>query len=135
MGLCYYVNCSQETFSEVGCFSFQAGVDTDRVQQAIDAVQYEIQLVREKGITQKELEDAKSYLFGQMALYLEDIDNNAYYTLQKYLLYGEIQTWKDTQLKYQKVSVDDIHNIIPLLLDDMKKVSFVLGPEEIKINL
>ncbi len=71
-GLCYYIGSGVSPYQDVGAFTIQAGFDKTRINDAIAAIVQEIVDVRDNGVTEQELAQAKEYIRGKLAIRLED---------------------------------------------------------------
>ena len=89
-GLAYSV-CSMNSFSSNwGFFSIYAGVAHDKVEDTLDAIRYELDMLRKDGVTDEELSMAKeqmksSYIFG-----LENINSRMFSIGKNQLLLGKV---------------------------------------------
>ena len=73
-GLAYYVYSGVDSGRTSGMWVARAGVDPKNVEQAIASIREELGKLRESGVTDQELADAKSYLTGSVPLALERND-------------------------------------------------------------
>lgn len=77
MGLAYYAYSSFEAGLGAGPWTVSAGVNPKNIQPARDAIMDEIERFRTEGVTQEELDEAKDFLTGFLALRLETNDGLA----------------------------------------------------------
>ena len=107
-GLAYSV-CSMNVFSSYwGFFSVYAGVAHEKAKDTIEAVKYELELLKNKGVTADELAMAKeqvksSYIFG-----LENINSRMFSLGKNQLLLGRVFDSSDLLNSFDKVTQDDI---------------------------
>jgi len=73
-GLAYHVSSALEPGREQTLWTARAGVAPANVDRAIDSILEELSRIRDEGVTDQELEDAKSYLTGILPLALETND-------------------------------------------------------------
>ncbi len=73
-GLAYYVYSSVDSGRSSGMWVARAGVDPANVEKAVNSIREELGKLRESGVTDQELADAKSYLTGSVPLALERND-------------------------------------------------------------
>lgn len=71
-GLAYTVRSGAERFRDTGYAYIRAGVDPKNINKVIALVQKEIKKLITKGVTKRELEDAKTHIRGALTLSLED---------------------------------------------------------------
>ena len=77
LGICYYVNASEDSFTDHGFFSVSAGVKNERLVEAIKEILKELASLRDTLVPEKELAKVKDYLVGGMYLGLESSDSLA----------------------------------------------------------
>jgi predicted Zn-dependent peptidase len=117
-GLCYYVRSEVAQFHEGGLLGGSAGVDPQRVEEAIKVSLDEFHAIVDgsKPITGKELDRAKEYVVGKMTLGLEDSQSVAQYYGLKQLLHGKIETPDAVIEKMRKVSLSDVQDLAEKLI-------------------
>jgi len=126
-GLAYMVKSSAERYSDSGYVAAQAGVDVKRVDEAI-----EVTLDQHYGlasgkypISKKELDKAKEYIKGNLALALEDTkDVNGFFAEQELFL-DTVLTPEEVFKKVDMVTVEDV-------LSEAKKL---FKPENLNLAL
>lgn len=107
-GLAYSV-CSMNVFSSnTGFFSIYAGVAHDKVKATLDAIKYELDVLKTKGVTEEELAMAKeqvksSYIFG-----LENINSRMFSIGKNKLLLDKVYSPEEILNEFDKVTLQDI---------------------------
>ena len=107
-GLAYSV-CSMNVCSSYwGFFSIYAGVAHEKANDTIEAIKYELQQIKEKGVTEEELAMAKeqvksSYIFG-----LENINSRMFSIGKNQLLLNKVFTAEEVLGGFDAVTGDDI---------------------------
>lgn len=91
-GLAYFIHSSISPYEDTGTFYVQAGLDRNRVTQAVSAILEELAQVKRKGITLEELAKAKQYIKGRMALELEESSRVASWFGRQEILTRRIET-------------------------------------------
>jgi zinc protease len=76
-GLAYYVYSSLEANVGAGPWAVHAGVNPRNVERAIEGIVAEIKRLRAEPVTQDELDEARDFLTGSLALRLETNDGVA----------------------------------------------------------
>lgn len=132
MSLCYSIYTSRDTYFDTGSFECGAGVDTKRVQQAIDAILQEFELMRKEGITPSELKKAKSYITGKISINLEDTSSIADFYAHDYLLYGDLMTPSELKECYERVTQEEVNAIAHELFAPEEFRLALVGPKEIE---
>ncbi len=77
MGLAYYIHSGVEASFGAGPWAINAGVNPKNLPRAIDAILAELIRLRSDPVTQGELDEAKDYMTGSLAIGLETNDGVA----------------------------------------------------------
>lgn len=84
LGAAYYVGASADFYSDHGLIGMAAGVDHKKIKMVISAALEEFARLRDKEVSENELQKAKEHLIGHLFLSLETSDELAfYYALQE----------------------------------------------------
>src|SRR5512132_2245275 len=70
-GLAYYVFATNHAYTDAGSLYAQAGVDIDRIDDAVETVAAELRKIAEEAVPAEELGKAKSFAKGRFALQIE----------------------------------------------------------------
>jgi len=131
-GLAYSIHTSADASTDTGCLVTQAGIDHKNLEKSVKLILEEYKNLKNKKITEKELQKAKDYLKGVMSLSLDSSDSQAsYYGLQE-LLEKDILTPAAKFEKIDEVTVDDIKKISEDIFLPEKLNLAVIGPFEEK---
>ena len=119
-GLAYYIRSATDAYHDCGLFGASAGVDPKRIDEALEVTISEFKglLDGEKGevFTEGELERAKEFVAGKMALSYEDPQSVAQYYGMRKLLTDEIESPDETLEKLRKVELEEIQEVIEKLV-------------------
>lgn len=112
-GLAYSVRSSINRYIDTGYIGTYAGVDIKRIDEAIRVTLEEHYKLAsgEKKITKGELEKAKEYVKGHIALSLEDTKRVSSFFGMKELLLGKIDTPEDYYEGIDRVTSNDVLRI------------------------
>jgi len=110
-GLAYYVRSSNEQYTDVGNFVTQAGVDVERIDDAVKVILEEFAKIGEEKVKDEELTKAKEYLKGRLTLELEDSRSVASLFVSSDLLEDEIKTPEEIMEKIDEVTVEDVQRV------------------------
>lgn len=129
-GLAYYVHTSFDATTDAGYLVTQAGIKNDSLEKATQLILKEYRDLKEKKITQNELQKAKDYLRGKIALSLDATDALAsFYATQEVM--GEDILNPEQKLKMiDKVTVADIKKVAEDIFVPKKLNLAVIGPIE-----
>ena len=110
-GLAYMVRSGSEKYRDTGYVYIRAGLEAKNINKAISVIQKEIEKLKNKGVSARELADAKTHIRGSLTLSMEDSSVQANW-YAKHSLFGKIiETPEDRLKKIDAVTKDDIQNI------------------------
>ena len=115
-GLAYSIRTSADRSQETGYVGTYAGVDPKRADEAIKVVleeHYKISNLKSHrgagySISNRELQKAKEYIKGHLALALEDTKDVTSFFGEQVLFLPEILTPEEVFAKVDKVSIDEV---------------------------
>lgn len=124
--LCYHISSSVKLFKKGGIFSIFSGTYKDNTQKLLDGVKKELKRLKKEYISKDDLNKAKTYFKGSYMLSLE----SSYPLMVKQgidtILYGDYVDEQTIIKKAERVTLDDIAEIIDLIDPDEFHVT-VLG--------
>lgn len=128
MGVGYYVNASNDFFTDHGCFAVSTGVNNERTEEVVKAILGEFKKIMEQFVDDKELKKVKDYITGNMMLGLESSDSIAeYYGIQE-ILKKEITEPKKLASEIQAVTAKDVRTIAKQIFKNNKLNLAIIGP-------
>lgn len=125
-GLAYYVKSELSTYHETGFLGAAAGVDPERIEEALEVTINQFK----PAVTEDELQRAKEYVAGRLALSHEDSQSVAQYYGVKQLLRNEIQTPEESLAELRAVELDEVQAVIEELIQPDKLRLALIGPYE-----
>lgn len=128
-GLCYYIRSESEHYLDTGLFTTKAGIDLQRVPDAVAAIREEYLLAARQGLSEQELKKARDFMKGKMTLALEDSEYLANLLGRQELLYNEALTPKELFAKYEEVSLKDLNELATKLFVPEKMKLAVIKPQ------
>jgi len=127
-GLAYYVGAGNDTATDAGYFMVKAGVNNEKVFEAIKVVLDEIRKIKDSGIMAEELQRAKDNISGSMALGLEHSDAVANAYAGPILFENKVLTPEEELGKIKKVTLQEVHQVAKDIFDNNKLNLAVIGP-------
>lgn len=127
-GLCYYISANYDDYADTGAFAAYAGVDLQRVNQALRATEQEFDLIRSTKVSEAELHKAKSYLKGKLVMNLEDSENVANMIAHQQLFYDRFFTLEEQKALIDGVTIDQVQAVAQELLDPKNLSLAIIGP-------
>lgn len=114
--LCYDIATEVKKYRDSGAFLIHMGLDKNKIIVALATVLKELNKIREKEVSIKELSRAKDYLLGQIAMSLERPQSRMFYFAESYLTQNKIYDFKDIKR--------EIDSITPLRIKKVAKNIF-----------
>ena len=115
--LCYYTGIARSSFRDAGTITAWVGTEVGREEEALQALLDELQLVRQEGVTQQELQRARAELAGQLAL---DMQRNA----DRLMLFARLEMrgkrftdWRQLITRVNSISLDQVNRVARRYLD------------------
>jgi predicted Zn-dependent peptidase len=127
-GLAYYVHASHSAYTDAGTFYTGAGVDVDRVDEAITTILGELRKIAAERVPNDELEKARGYAKGRFVLRLESPQGTIQYGLRREVLEGEIEEPDELLARLDEVTVEDIQRVARDLFEDKRLYLALVGP-------
>mgnify|MGYP000043343166 CR=1 FL=1 len=127
-GLCYYVNSFADMYSDVGCFGASAGVNPQKLLEALKVTLAEFDHLfgGKNAITAAELARAKDYLRGHLILAEESVQAHAISCGMRYLHEGKIVTVQDRLRAIKMVTLEQVLDLAKqLIVKDKLRLSAI----------
>jgi predicted Zn-dependent peptidase len=127
-GLAYYVFGTNHSYTDAGSLYAQAGVDINRIDDAVSTVAAELRRIAEEAVPADELEKARNFAKGRFVLQLENPHGLIMYGLRKEVLEGQTVDPADVLAELDKVTGDDVQRVARDLIDDKRLRLALIGP-------
>ncbi|MDO8499736.1 MAG: pitrilysin family protein [bacterium] len=128
LGLAYMVHAASTNYRDAGMAYVRAGLNPAKLGQALQVIKAELKKMGEKGVTAKELTDAKNSIAGRMALSMEESNAQADWYAKQFWFMDKVQTPDDVLKKIRSVTVRDVKATAKQLFNfDQMRVA-VIGP-------
>lgn len=128
-GLAYDIHSSVHSLSDTGEMMIGAGIDPERVNEAVPVIVQEVARVRE-GVTEKEFSQAKELSKGRMLLRMEESRAVAGFLGGQELLRGEVRTVEQIIADIDAVEIDDLAKVANRVIRPEKMALSMVGPFE-----
>lgn len=129
-GLAYYVKAVSDLHHETGYFAARAGLNINKLDEAIKVILEEFEKVKSGDVKEDELQKAKEFLKGRIALSLEDSQEVAEWYGEKQLMLDKIETPDEIVAKIEKVSLADIKKVANRVMKKEKLNLAMIAPEK-----
>jgi len=127
-GLCYHIASEVWYFNDTGSLLVYAGVPIKKAKEAISLILQELLKTRDKGVTRAEIQKAKDYLKGKMALRMESSYNQASFYADQELLLNKITTPEEELKAIADVEQEDINRLTRTIIRPEGLNLAVIGP-------
>ncbi|MGD0273387.1 MAG: pitrilysin family protein [Gaiellaceae bacterium] len=129
-GLAYYVFCQNNAYNETGTLCAQAGVDLNRVEQAIETVVAELRRIVDEPVPEQELAKAKEYTKGRLILQLESPQGLIGFGLRREVLEGQAVDPAEVIARLDTISADDVQRVAREVIGERALHLALIGPFE-----
>ena len=128
-GLAYYVFSSNAAFLDAGSLYAQAGVDIQRIDDAVSTIAAEVRRMAEEPVPAAELEKARAFAKGRFVLGIESPHGTIMYGLRREVLLGEAEEPEAMLAGLDAVTAEDIQRVAQDVVGKQLKLA-VIGPFE-----
>ncbi len=129
-GLAYYVFATNHAYTDAGSLYAQAGVDIERIDDAVETVAAELRKIAAEAVPDEELRKAKSFAKGRFALQIESPHGLIMFGLRREVLEGQAPEPDEVIAGVEAVTAEDVQRVAhDLIADDALRLA-VIGPFE-----
>ncbi|MDP8910666.1 MAG: insulinase family protein [Actinomycetota bacterium] len=129
-GLAYYVYAYNAAYRDAGSLYSQAGVDIDRVDEAVETIARELRKIAEDPIPGDELEKARSFAKGRFVLQLESPHGMIMFGLRREVLEGRAPEPTEVLAGLDAVTADDVQRVAQQVIGRNGLNLALIGPFE-----
>jgi predicted Zn-dependent peptidase len=127
-GLCYDVHTYASQFQDTGAFGAYAGVDPKKAKEALSALLQELARLRDRGVTEEEMERARELVKGRLCLRMEDSRAVSDWLGVQELLTGQIRTLDGVLEAIDGVTAKHVQDIAKDLFRSDRLSLAMVGP-------
>jgi predicted Zn-dependent peptidase len=127
-GLAYYVYGLNHSYTDAGSLYAQAGVDINRIDEAVATVAAELRTIAKDAVPQDELEKGKSFAKGRFVLQLETSQGLIMFGLRREVLEGKTPDPEEILAELDKVTAEDLQRVARELVEGRGLHLAVIGP-------
>jgi predicted Zn-dependent peptidase len=110
-GLAYYVYAVNHSYTDAGSLFSQAGVDIDRIDEAITTIVAELKKITDEAVPSDELEKARNVAKGRFVLQTESPHGLIMFGLRKDVLEGEVAEPEEILAGLDAVTAEDVQRV------------------------
>ena len=127
-GLAYYVFAANQSYTDAGVLYSQAGVDINRIDDAISTIVAELKKIADESVPSDELEKARSFAKGRFVLQLETPQGTIMFGLRREVLEGRAAEPSEVLEGLDAVTAEDIQRVArELVVNDRLRLALI-GP-------
>jgi predicted Zn-dependent peptidase len=127
-GLAYYVFGVNHSYTDAGSLYSQAGVDINRIDEALTTIATELRGMAAEPVPSDELEKARSFAKGRFVLQLENPQGLIMYGLRKEVLEHRAPDPDEVLAGVSAVTVEDVQRVAQDIIREDKLRLAVIGP-------
>jgi predicted Zn-dependent peptidase len=127
-GLAYYVHGLNHSYTDAGTLYAQAGVDLNRIDEAIGVIVEEFERMASEPVPADELEKARSLAKGRFVLGTESPQGLIMFGLRREVLEGEAMEPDRMLAALDSVTVEDVERVGRDLIERNRMNLAVIGP-------
>ena len=127
-GLAYYVYGLNHSYTDTGSLYAQAGVDINRIDDAVSTIAAELRKIAEEAVPPDELEKAKSFAKGRFVLQLETSQGLIMFGLRREVLESRTPDQEEILAELGKVTVEDVQRVAQDVIAQRGLNLAVVGP-------
>jgi predicted Zn-dependent peptidase len=127
-GLAYYVFGTNHSYADAGSLYSQAGVDINRIDEAVTTIAAELKKVAGETIPTEELEKARSFTKGRFVLNLESPQGLIMFGVRKEVTEGRAPDPEEVLAEIDAVTADDVQRVAQELITSEQLRLAVIGP-------
>jgi predicted Zn-dependent peptidase len=128
-GLAYSVYTYYSNFMDTGLFSVYAGVNLEKVDQAITSIMNELGRISTEAVAPGELDKVKNKMSGSLQMALENTFAIADRIGTRMLLLDQIKTPEETLEEIAAVTAEDVQRVAAELLDPERLRLAIISPD------
>ena len=129
-GLAYYVYGTNQSYTDAGTLVAQAGVDIERIDQAVGTVVEQFRRMAEETVPADELEKARNLAKGRFVLQTESPNGLLMYGLRREVLEGRAAEPEELLAGLDAVTAEDVQRVAQDIIAGEGMRLAVIGPFE-----
>jgi predicted Zn-dependent peptidase len=127
-GLAYYVYGMNHSYTDAGSLYAQAGVDINRIDDAVTTIATELRKIADESVPQDELDKSKSFVKGRFVLQLETSHGLIMFGLRREVLESKTPDPEEILAEIDKVTVEDVQRVARDVIEQRGLNLAVIGP-------
>jgi predicted Zn-dependent peptidase len=129
-GLAYYVYAMNHSYTDAGSLYSQAGVDINRVDEAIETIVVELKRIADEPVPQKELDKARNVAKGRFVLQVESPHGLIMFGLRREVLENDATEPEEILEQLDAVTAEDVQRVAQHVIGGNGLNLALIGPFE-----
>ena len=129
-GLAYYIYAINHSYTDAGSLFSQAGVDIERIDEAITTIVAELRKIADETVPSDELEKARNVAKGRFVLQTESPHGLVMFGLRREVLEGEATEPEDVLAGLDAVTAEDVQRVAQDVIGGHGLNLALIGPFE-----
>jgi predicted Zn-dependent peptidase len=129
-GLAYYVYAMNHSYTDAGSLYSQAGVDINRVDEAIETIVVELKRIADEPVPQKELDKARNVAKGRFVLQVESPHGLIMFGLRRVVLENDATEPEEILEQVDAVTAEDVQRVAQDVIGGNGLNLALIGPFE-----
>jgi len=126
-GLSYSQNSYLDTYDTFGVFNISIGVNAEKIYFALKLIFDVLNEVYRNGINEAELNKTKNYNLMGLLVYFQKQSSYFSYFTESLFKYKKLETVDEIIDKYNKITINDVNNIIKQIINPKQMYISVVG--------
>jgi predicted Zn-dependent peptidase len=127
-GLAYYVYGHNQAYTDAGSLYAQAGVDINRIEDAVTTIAAEFDRIATEPVASDELEKARNFVKGRFVLSLEDPKGVILFGLRGEVLENRAREPDEVLAGFDAVTSEDVQRVAQDLIRTDRLNLALIGP-------
>jgi predicted Zn-dependent peptidase len=126
-GLCYSVYSFHSSYADTGVFGVYCGSSPENYRRALDLILKECGTLLRNGVSEQELDEAKAFMKGNLALSLESTEVRMSQLARSEMAYGRYYGFDEIVEQINRVTLDDFSRVCRKLFGAGKMTLVSIG--------
>lgn len=135
LGLCYEIQSDLVSFADAGLLQVYLALGPTHLSEALDAISGIVGDLRERGVSLRELDEAKSYVVGQNRISLENTASQMMWAGESLLFFDQWLDPEDAHGRLEQVTLEEVRAVAREAFDPATLCSAIIGPSESRSKL
>jgi predicted Zn-dependent peptidase len=127
-GLAYYVYATNHSYTDAGSLYSQAGVDIERIDEAVTTIVAELKKIAAEAVPADELEKARNVAKGRFVLQTESPHGLIMFGLRRAVLENEATEPEEILAALDAVTAEDVKRVAEDIIAEDKLNLALIGP-------